>query len=201
MSEHVSRPVPVLRGTRVTLRPPRPADADAVRRIGVHPEIFRLFGEETGVSWRELTTTEADAVVASLAPNRERVDWVVDAGAGFIGSAGLHSFDEAEGTAAYAIGMLEPGALGHGLGTEVTRLLVAYAFDELELSALTVRVLEFNTRAIGCYAKSGFCYERREPHAARLDGVWHADVIMRLDADRYRELAPTWSAFAEPPLT
>ena len=44
----MNRPVPVLRGSRVTLRPPAAGDADAARRIGVYPEIARLFGEEAG---------------------------------------------------------------------------------------------------------------------------------------------------------
>ena len=51
----MNRPVPVLRGPRVTLRPPAAGDADAARRIGVYPEIARLFGEEAGDDWRELT--------------------------------------------------------------------------------------------------------------------------------------------------
>ena len=39
------RSTPVLQGPRVTLRPPAAGDADAARRIGLHPEIERLFGD------------------------------------------------------------------------------------------------------------------------------------------------------------
>ena len=45
-----------------------------------------------------------------------------------------------------------------------------------------MRVLEFNTRAIGCYVRCGFSSLRREPDAVTLDGVSYADEIMRLDA-------------------
>ena len=48
--------------------------------------------------------------------------------------------------------------------------MLAYAFDDLLLTVLTVRVLEFNSRAIACYARSGFVYERKEPDAVRLGG-------------------------------
>ena len=94
--------------------------------------------------------------------------WVVDAGSGFIGSASLHSFGGDGTTAAYAVGLLTPDVLGHGLGTEVTRLVLAHAFDDLGLRELTVRVLEFNSRAIGCYARCGFSALRREPDAVTL---------------------------------
>ena len=192
------RRVPVLRGPRVRLRPPAAGDADAARRIGVHPEIHRFFGYEVA-EWRPLTPAEAEWLVADLAPSATAMTWVVDAGDGFIGTAALHSVDEASGSAAYAVGLLVPEVLGRGLGTEVTRLVLAYAFDDLMLTALTVRVLEFNSRAIGCYARSGFVYERREPDAVRLGGVAYADVIMRLDADRYRLLAPSWDTVGDFP--
>ena len=193
------RPVTVLRGPRVIPRPPEVPDADAVRRIGVHPEIERFFGEETGAEWRESTEEEAEALLAALAPSDDKVGWVVDAGSGFVGTARLHYFDNAAGTAAYAVGLLAPDVLGRGLGTEITRLVLAHAFDDLELSALTVRVLEFNSRAIACYARCGFLYDRREPDAVRLDGIPFADVIMRLDAGRYRLLVPVWGAAVESP--
>ena len=97
--------------------------------------------------------------------------WVVDAGGGFIGSASLHSFGDDGTTAAYAVGLLAPDVLGDGLGDEVTRLVLAHAFDDLGLRELTVRVLEFNSRAIGCYARCGFSPLRREPDAVTLDGI------------------------------
>jgi RimJ/RimL family protein N-acetyltransferase len=191
-------PAPILRGPGVTLRPPAAGDADAARRIGVHAQIASLFGEEAGASWRELTQSEADDLMARLGSATDRVSWVVDAGNGFIGTASLHSFDDA-GSAAYAVGLLDPNVLGHGFGTEVTRLVLAHAFDDLGLATLTARVLEFNLRAIACYARCGFVFDHREPDAVTLGGVRHADVLMRLDAERYRRLAPSWRVVAEPP--
>ena len=86
------------------------------------------------------------------------------------------------------MGLLTPDVLGRGLGTEVTRLVLAHAFGDLELSALTVRVLEFNSRAIACYARCGFRLERREADAVTLGGAKYADLIMRLDSERYWRL-------------
>lgn len=198
MSSRIGGPVPVLLGTRVTLRPPAPSDVEDVRRIGVHPEIWRFFGEEVG-EWRTLMPDEASAVIEGLTPADGKLDWVIDSGAGFVGTATLHSPDSGAGSAAYAVGILSPDQLGHGLGTETTRLVLAYAFDDLGLAALTVRVLEFNARAIACYAGAGFVFDHREADAVTLEGKPYADVILRLDAARYRRLAPAWGAVTEPP--
>jgi RimJ/RimL family protein N-acetyltransferase len=195
----VARPTPVLHGARVTLRPPEAADADAARRIGLHPEILRLFGEEAEGDWRELSPEESEELLDALASTGDRVTWVVDAGGGFIGSASLHSFDTGGTTAAFAVGLLDPDVLGCGLGTELTRLVLAYAFGQLGLRELTVRVLEFNTRALDCYARCGFAVLRREPDAVTLDGTPFADVIMHLEAERYRLLSAVWDAPGEPP--
>jgi RimJ/RimL family protein N-acetyltransferase len=192
VSGRIGGSVPVLRGARVTLRPPAPTDADDARRLGMHPEIWRCFGEDVP-EWRELTPEEARAAIARLAPADGKLDWVIDAGAGFVGTATLHSPDSAACSAASAIGILAPDQLGHGLGTQTTRLVLAYAFDDLGLEALTVRVLEFNARAIACYAGAGFIFDHREVDAVTLDGTSCADVIMR------RRLASAWGAVTEPP--
>lgn len=192
------RAVPILAGLRVTLRPPKDADAEAARRIGLHPEILRLFGDEPDEEWRELTRAESAELLKTLAAAEDRVTWVIDAGEGFIGSASLHSLSVDESTAAFAIGLLDPKTLGRGLGAEVTRLVLAYAFRDLGLHELTVRVLEFNSRAIGCYERCGFTHLRREPDAITLGGISYADEIMHLEAGSYRELSAMWETQTVP---
>jgi len=196
MSAPAMRPVPVLRGARVTLRPPVAADSEVARRIGLHPEILLGYGAELG-EWRELTAAEAAEFLASLAPDADKVEWVVEADSGCVGTARLHAFDEPHRTAAYAVGLMALESLGHGLGTEVTRLVSAYAFDDLGLEALTVRVLDNNRRAIGCYARCGFVPDHREPRVLEVRGEWRDDIIMRLDAARFRHLRPSWGAAAD----
>lgn len=198
MSRPAARPVPVLEGARVRLRPPAPGDAAAARRGGLHPEVLLGYGIELA-EWRALTESEGDALVAGLAPDADKVEWVVAVDGVFIGAARLHSFDAPRRSAAYAVGLAAPEHLGRGLGTEVTRLVSAHAFDELDLVALTARVLDSNRRAIGCYARCGFVPHHREPRVLQLRGRWCDDVIMRLDGARYRELRPGWAAAGDHP--
>jgi hypothetical protein len=62
-----------------------------------------------------------------------------------------------------------------------------------------VRVLEFNSRAIGCYTRCGFSSLRREPDAVTLDGISYADVIMHLEAEQYGRLVAVWDEQVELP--
>jgi len=188
---------PVLRGRRVVLRPPESRDAAVARRLGRDPAIFRCFGEPTSAPWRELTVDEADAFMASLQPTSSEVRWVIEADGAFIGSARLHSFDPAGPAAGFAVGILSAAHLGRGLGTEVARLVLDYAFTTIGLRHVTVRVLAFNERAIASYSACGFALQRREPRSVEIDGEWHDDLIMRVDAPGFRASRALRDALSE----
>ena len=198
MSKPAERPVPVLEGARVRLRPPAPADAEVARRIGLHPQVVLGYGIDLA-EWRELTAAEAAELLAGLAPRADKVEWVVEVDGACVGTARLHSFDEPRRTAAYAVGLMAPESLGQDLGTEVTRLVSACAFDDLALEALTVRVLDCNRRAIACYARCGFVHDHREQRVVEVRGEWRDDVVMRLDAARYRQVRRMWAAHRDWP--
>ncbi len=50
---------------------------------------------------------------------------------------------------------------GKGLGTEAMKLLLEFAFTEVNLRRVTLTVFEYNPRAIRSYEKSGFQHEGR----------------------------------------
>ena len=57
------------------------------------------------------------------------------------------------------IGIGEAGYRGKGYGTDAMRLLVGYAFRELDAYRIQLGVLSTNARAIRCYEKVGFVHE------------------------------------------
>lgn len=66
---------------------------------------------------------------------------------------------------------------GKGYGTDAMRVFMRYAFEEMNLHRLTLRVFGFNQRAIRSYEKCGFVHEGRCRHALskmgqRYDEVW-----------------------------
>jgi RimJ/RimL family protein N-acetyltransferase len=83
-------------------------------------------------------------------------------------------------------GLQVPSLLGQGLGTEVTRLVLAHAFGEMRLHQVGLRVLAFNDRAVRCYESCGFRVEGRERETTRVDGEWHDDLIMGVLAPEFR---------------
>ena len=119
---------PRLVGERVLLRPAVAADVAARAHLGRHASITRMFGAAAPESG-EMTHDEAEAWLAARGADGV-VEWIVEAEGRFLGSARLHSFD-GDGGAKCASGLLDPDLLGKGLGTETTRLVLAYASDHL----------------------------------------------------------------------
>lgn len=168
--------LPSLSGANLTLRKARPADVDAFLTFPVDPQIHRMFGGS------------ADALPVR---NRETVDawvhgliqhsfaWVIEHGKP-IGEARLDRVDMHDRRASFAIGIYWPDLLGKGLGTEASRLVLDFAFGQLKLHRVSLRVIAYNERAIRCYQKCGFVIEGREREAGLVDGQWHDDIIMGL---------------------
>ncbi len=74
------------------------------------------------------------------------------------------------------IGIGERADWGQGYGGEAMRLILRYAFDELNLRRVTLTVFEYNERAIHLYHKLGFKDEGRQRQRLRRDGrLW--DVL------------------------
>ena len=171
---------PRLVGARVVLRPPQPGDVAARVALGTHPELEGLFGTSRD-EIVPVTPARAEAWLKRLAGNP--YGWVIEAGT-LVGEIRLDRIDRRDRRAALAIGILDPRALGTGLGTEAMALALDYAFRALGLHRISARVLAHNARAIRAYRKCGFVEEGREREAALIDGAWHDDLIMGvLDRD------------------
>lgn len=180
--------LPRLQGERVTLRPPMVRDKDDRLACGRDPDIVRMYGVEAA----SLPPFTHEDVEAWYRAARASVSWMIEAGSRCIGTAGLHQLGEQNHRARYAIGIFDPAALGRGLGTEATRLVLRYAFETLRLHRVGLRVLAFNRRAIACYEKCGFVREGIERDTVLVDGEWASDVIMSILEGEYRAVARQW---------
>lgn len=76
-----------------------------------------------------------------------------------------------------------------GLGTETMRLLMKHGFDTLNLRKITLRVLEFNQRALKVYERVGFVLEGRLRQDAFRRGKYWDTLVMGI-------LRSEWSADA-----
>jgi RimJ/RimL family protein N-acetyltransferase len=78
-----------------------------------------------------------------------------------IGDVGLGGVSWNHGDAYLGIGIGEREFWGKGYGSDAMRIMLAYAFTELNLRRVTLNVFEYNQRAIRSYEKVGFQHEGR----------------------------------------
>lgn len=186
----------ILRDSEIALRPPRQKDAWDRLLLGRDPEIVRMFGGDTSTSLPPLTLQEVYQWLGCIDGNPYA--WVVEHRGGLLGEVRLDAVSEHAERRRLAIGLYNPAKLGQGIGRRVIRLVLQYAFEELLLYRVDLRVLEYNTRARRCYRSCGFIEEARECRAAVIAGEPFDDIIMRILSHEYYRKRPPASRRLEP---
>jgi RimJ/RimL family protein N-acetyltransferase len=87
-----------------------------------------------------------------------------------IGFARLDHIEWNHAHGGLSLGIAAPDDRRKGYGSEALRLLLRYAFDELNLHRLTATVFEYNTAALSFFEKAGFVIEVRRRQALNRDG-------------------------------
>jgi len=153
--------MPHLIGERVMLREYRHEDLVPIRGWVNDPDIVRYLSD-IFLYPHTLESTES-FLQAMMDPRPDSRSFVIADAATelYIGQIGLDSIDwkNRMGRIGIVIGSSE--RLGRGYGSEAMRLLVSFAFRELDLHRLELEVYDFNERAIRCYAACGFKEEGR----------------------------------------
>ncbi len=78
-----------------------------------------------------------------------------------VGSIELMDFHRASGDAEVGIGIGNRADWGKGFGTEAIKMILRYAFEELNLHRVSLSVFEYNVRGFRSYQKAGFQEEGR----------------------------------------
>jgi RimJ/RimL family protein N-acetyltransferase len=171
-------PLPTLRGNRVVLRGRRESDIDDRLRHPIDPEEEDGYGSSWRREWdgRRYHTREHLAAGSGRAEPGSYT-WAVEHEGHCIGSAGLR-VDADQHCATYTVGIFVAGLRGHGLGREITRLVLAWAFDALGLHRVELEVLASNSRAIGCYRACGFRQEGIRREAGLYPDGWKDFILM-----------------------
>lgn len=107
-----------------------------------------------------------------------------------IGLTSLFNIDFWSSTAEYGIVIGEKTCWGKGYGTEVTRLMLEFAFRGLCLQQLHLRTMSFNERGIRAYLRAGFRHAGRLRHAHRVNGQPCDVVLMDCVASEFLSGAP-----------
>lgn len=174
---------PQIVGRLVALRRPHPNDLPSVVRWYRDREIARL----TRYQARPMSELEierffehrmlADDALAYCIV--ELPDWRL------VGFTTFSALDGDNGSVMFHITIGERDAWGRGLGTEVTELMLAHAFERLALHRVGLSVFSYNLRAIRAYEKAGFRVEGRLREAIVRDGRYWDEIQMGVLASEW----------------
>jgi diamine N-acetyltransferase len=170
---------PIIRGERVYLRAPERSDvprfvqwfndADVLRNLAMRAPMSEAAEERW---FDEMLPKEGISalhfVICLIADDRA------------IGTIGLDTIDQANGTAEFGIAIGEPDEWGKGYGTDATRAICGFGCGELRLERIGLHVYADNDRGRRTYEKAGFTVEAtlRRAHFAR--GEHHDVHVMGL---------------------
>lgn len=104
-----------------------------------------------------------------------------------IGDIGLGGIQWIHGDTFVGIGLGEREYWGKGYGTDAMRIILRYAFTELNLHRVSLNVFEYNPRAIRSYEKAGFKYEGRMRQMLHRDDQYWDIVFMGILREKWEE--------------
>ena len=174
---------PLLYGERVTLRPITVDDAAAMFAALDDAESMRLTGTQ-----ESFTFAQVAAFCARVADADDRADYAITRNGDptYIGEAVLNEINWRNRAASFRIALAGSRFFGQGYGTEATRLIVTYGFEQLGLHRIELEVFAFNPRAQRVYEKVGFVREGVRRDALFWDGAFHDAMIMGLLASEFQ---------------
>jgi [ribosomal protein S5]-alanine N-acetyltransferase len=178
-------PLPALRGESVLLRGRRESDIDDRVREPIDPEEEDAYGSSWRRDWDGRRYHTRDSVAAGfLTAEPDAYTWAVEHDGRCIGGAGLR-LNRDQHRAAFWIGLFAAGLRGRGLGRQITRLILDWAFGELGVHRVELEVLAANQRAIRCYLACGFRPEGVRREAELYPDGWQDFIEMAVLASEY----------------
>ena len=160
---------------QVTIRPVTEADTDRI------------------IAWRNAPSVMAHFIYRTPLTRKAHLNWlhnrvetgevaqfVIYDGETAVGSVYLRDIDRDNQKCEYGIFIGDDDCRGKGIGTAAAKLALAYAFEELGLNRVYLRVFADNLGAIKSYEKAGFRYEGTFRQDVMIDGVGEDIVFMAI---------------------
>src|SRR5688572_11843911 len=158
--------------TRVRLSSIRPEDSETLFRWINDPETVRFNAAYKPVHW-----AGHEEWCRSLGASANKQVFAIRLKDRLIGVVQLIDIDPVHRSAELTIRIGEAADRGCGYGPEAIRLATQFAWRDLNLHRVWLRVFADNARAIAAYKKAGFVEEGTLREAAHIDGRY---VDMRM---------------------
>lgn len=105
-----------------------------------------------------------------------------------IGTIQLYNIDESNKCCKLGIRIGDRDYWGKSYGKDAIITILEYAFTNLGMNRVTLKVYEYNERAYKCYIKCGFKKEGITRHSAYIDGNYYDEVLMGILKSEYLEM-------------
>jgi len=172
----------MLKSAHVALTALRPEDSPSLfewindRELVLFNSAYRPVSQAEHDAWFENIRQRSDVLIFGI-----RL-WETDQ---LIGSCQLHSISSISRNAELQIRLGVSAEHGKGYGTEAVKLLLQFAFTELNLHRVYLHVFATNPRAIQVYEKCGFMREGLLREAAFIDDRYIDVLVMGILREEY----------------
>lgn len=161
----------------IKLRKLNKEDAKVFFEWANNPDLIKYVGPCLSVS--------AEDEYKRISEKKNRLVLVIEAEGKAIGYIYL-DIDEKNKKAEFSIAIGEKDCRGKGYGREAAQKALQYAFNELNLNKLFLKVLTFNDPAIRLYERMGFKKEGLLRQDVFLDGEFEDFIIMSILKKEWR---------------
>ena len=177
----------MIEGKRVRLRSFELSDLDEIMKHWNNMELRNFVGSaDRGPASR---SEEEEWVKSTWKERQERkaftfaIEAITDNK--LIGGTGLFNIDWTSRSAMAGISIYNPECWGKGYGQESMKLILSFAFRNLNLNRVELDTFDFNRRAQKCYLNVGFKEVGRRRKARFIDGQYRDDIIMDILKDEW----------------
>ncbi|WP_124727911.1 GNAT family N-acetyltransferase [Staphylospora marina] len=177
------KPVRLLEGTHVYLRPFNVEDAEIYFQLLFQAETRRLTGTQHSFTLEQIRRY---AEAKGQDPTQVLLLIALKENDEVIGDIALQDIHPINRSANIRIMIASEKHQGKGYGTEAMKLMLEYGFGILNLHRIELNVFPFNPRAIHVYEKLGFKKEGVQREVLFYNHAWHDSVLMSMLAHEYR---------------
>ena len=178
---------PLFRGALVRLAAPSPDDAAMFAKWSENDQYLRIADNDPARPLSPQQYAEWEQAVFGRGGGNSsfffRLRTLADDK--LIGMAGLGDVQLMHRTAMFGITIGDPEYWGRGYGTDAARLILNYAFNELNLYRVYTSTIGYNERAARAYEKAGF----------KREGAWRSAIereCKRYDVIHFGLLREEW---------
>lgn len=139
-------------------------------------EIMRLLGRRSPLSMAE----EEKWYEEYLKTGKSKIFAIISKDGTHIGNIGIHNTDHVNRRATLGIMLGQKSLWGKGYGSDAVVTALRYAFKDLGLHKVSLRVFRNNARAVSSYEKCGFKKEGVEREQVFKDGKFQDLLVMSI---------------------